>query len=262
MDFEETVQITDKNKDSDRLALQLLRDSDFSDVTLVSGDNHHVAAHRAVLAASSSFLRTLLLDSCQQSTFLYLGMVEGQVLEALVAFIYLGTATLPRRRLEHLLVLADQLGVAMGNIPGDHLVGKHEEWKTSMENIPDENLVDTEQTEDADCVDFIIPTPKIEKSDFTKMEENLNVTDEENQSSQIEENHFEDSLESNLSTPSLIQKEAEKELHESESFELQAVKSEPTTEINAIFASPKNTLQIKYFKKAKIQQILRLKKNI
>ena len=60
------------------LGTHLLRDPDFSDVTLVCADNQQVAGHRAVLSSSSSFLRRLLLDSQQQSTFLYLGRVHKQ----------------------------------------------------------------------------------------------------------------------------------------------------------------------------------------
>ena len=80
-------------------------------MTLVSGDNQHVAAHRAVLGASSPFLRRILFESLQQRTFLYLGQVDRQVVEALVQWLYLGRCEVDRGWMEQLCSLAGQLGV-------------------------------------------------------------------------------------------------------------------------------------------------------
>ena len=89
----------------------LLHDSDFSDVTLVCGDNQYISAHRAVLSCSSPFLRRLLYDSQQQSTFLYLGQAQTEEVEALLKFIYLGSCAVHKSRLEALKTLAAGLGV-------------------------------------------------------------------------------------------------------------------------------------------------------
>ena len=89
----------------------ILSDADFADVTLVSGDNQHVAAHRAVLGASSPFLRRILFESLQQRTFLYLGQVDRQAVEALVQWLYLGKCQVDRGQMAQLCSLAGQLGV-------------------------------------------------------------------------------------------------------------------------------------------------------
>ena len=66
------IQIGSKTEDINMIGIRLTSDFDFSDVTLVCADNQHLPAHRAVLCATSSFLRKLLYDSQQQRTFLYL----------------------------------------------------------------------------------------------------------------------------------------------------------------------------------------------
>ena len=93
------------------LPRHLLDDSDFTDVTLGSKDGLQVSAHRAVLCASSPFLRKLLVESLQQNTFLYLNLVNHEMLKALVEFVYLGSCQVPRSRMEDLKALARQLGV-------------------------------------------------------------------------------------------------------------------------------------------------------
>ena len=62
-------------------------DIDFSEVTLVTLDNQHIPSHRSVLSASSPFLRRILFECLQQGTFLYLGMVESEIGQAIVNFI-------------------------------------------------------------------------------------------------------------------------------------------------------------------------------
>ena len=101
------------------LADILFLDSDFSDVTLVSADNQHVSAHRAVLSANSSFLRSILFESCQQNTFLYMGMVDFEVLQSLVRFIYLGHCSIDSDKEGQMRSLALQLGVDMRDLTQD-----------------------------------------------------------------------------------------------------------------------------------------------
>ena len=93
----------------DDLAKQLFNDSDFTDVTLVSKDGLQIPVHRAVLCAKSHFLRGLLKESLQQNTFLFLGLVNHQVVQVFVEFIYLGRCTVPRSLVRELKALAKQL---------------------------------------------------------------------------------------------------------------------------------------------------------
>ena len=88
--MEDCVTVTQEEPRQDDLSKQLFKDTDFMDVTLVSRDGFQQPVHRAVLCASSGFLRELLLESLQQNTFLYLGLVDHQVVQVLVEFLYLG----------------------------------------------------------------------------------------------------------------------------------------------------------------------------
>ena len=90
----------------------LFLDQDFSDVTLVCADNKQLQCHRAVLAASSSFLRDLLSTTTQQNTFLYLGRVKEGELLSLLEYIYLGKCSVEKKNLASFLELAEELGLS------------------------------------------------------------------------------------------------------------------------------------------------------
>ena len=89
---------------------KLWNDKDLTDVTLVSKDGQQVLVHRAILCSRSSFLRGILMESLHQNTFLYLGMADHLVLEALVQFVYLSTCIIPSEQLKSLAEMANQLG--------------------------------------------------------------------------------------------------------------------------------------------------------
>ena len=77
--MEDVARLKRENGENDRNAIEkLLADEDFTDVTLVSKDGAQVGAHRAVLGNASTFLRSLLVESQHQNTFLYLGMVADR----------------------------------------------------------------------------------------------------------------------------------------------------------------------------------------
>ena len=80
--MEDVARLKRENGENERNTIEkLLADEDFTDVTLVSKDGAQVGAHRAVLGNASTFLRSLLVESQHQNTFLYLGMVaDRQVL--------------------------------------------------------------------------------------------------------------------------------------------------------------------------------------
>ena len=108
---EELEIVSNPSHSSNTLGEQLLSDPDFSDVTLVCMDGQQMPAHRAVLSGSSLFLRQLLYESLQHSTFLYPGSVEYRDLVALLNFIYLGNCTLSKKRKVSVTSLAGALEV-------------------------------------------------------------------------------------------------------------------------------------------------------
>ena len=90
----------------------LYEDSDFTDVTLVCADGQQVKCHRSILAASSGFLRRLLVESDQQQTFLFLGAkVEVVEVRALLQLIYLGRCTVQWEKLPTITALQQELQI-------------------------------------------------------------------------------------------------------------------------------------------------------
>ena len=141
----EYLQISNTNiSNGDNLLRKLLHDTDFSDVTLVTADNKHISAHRSVLSASSPFLRMILFESLQQNTFLYLGMVESAIVQALVNFIYVGRCEIRQELVEQLNYFAIQMGGgSLQNAiieSSETIKFKHEAEKTG-ENLSKDNFI-------------------------------------------------------------------------------------------------------------------------
>ena len=135
MAFNDFIKLSNTTKENSDICRKLFSDSDFSDVTLVCGDNQHLAAHRAVLCASSTFLRQLLYDSQQQRTFLYLGPVPYQDMVTLLEVVYLGHCSVQKDRLEELEALAAGLGITLV------MEGMEEERKESKMDLEDRDEV-------------------------------------------------------------------------------------------------------------------------
>ena len=116
------MKISSKDSSAKKLGELLRKDQDFTDVTLVCADGHKVSCHRAVLAASSSFLHRILFESPQQRTFLFLGVrVEVQEVEALLELIYLGSTNLEEARLSAFQALTRELQLDNEILFGDEL---------------------------------------------------------------------------------------------------------------------------------------------
>ena len=112
MDSSEYIHIQKNIESLNIIGNTLLNDIDFCDVTLVCADNQHLPAHRAVICTGSNFLRELLYDSQQQRTFLYFGRVQLADLRPLLDFLYLGSCSVERSRLEIVKALADDLKIS------------------------------------------------------------------------------------------------------------------------------------------------------
>ena len=80
-------------KDFEALATKRFRDligkSEFSDVTLVSGDGQRIPGHQVILATGCTFFRNLLLDEVVNSKpLIFLRGVGAALLEPLLHFLY------------------------------------------------------------------------------------------------------------------------------------------------------------------------------
>ena len=127
-------------------AFRALRSSqDFSDVTLVCGE-WQVEAHRAVLAAFSTFFARILGRPAHPHPLVYLGGIEREEVEALLDFMYRGEVEVEQGRLEGFLRAGRELGVE-----GLQAAAGNTRWpsSTSTENNSpgetDDNVNNTEE---------------------------------------------------------------------------------------------------------------------
>merc|ERR1712106_126679 len=73
-----------------------MRDSqDLFDVTLTCDDGTHIGAHRIILAACSSFFRTLFTSNNHSHPWIYLKGITSLELNAVVDFMYQGEVNVP-----------------------------------------------------------------------------------------------------------------------------------------------------------------------
>ena len=88
---------------------ELRKDSYYSDVTLVSGDNQQMEAHKVILTACSPFFSSLLKMNNHSHPLIYMKGMKSKELIAIMDFIYHGEANIFQENLEGFLALADEL---------------------------------------------------------------------------------------------------------------------------------------------------------
>jgi hypothetical protein len=86
---------------------QIRKDLDFSDVTLVCGDEH-VEAHKVVLSSASSFFKNLLKKNRHPYPLIYFRGVMKDDIKSILDFIYLGEVSILEENLDSFLSLAKE----------------------------------------------------------------------------------------------------------------------------------------------------------
>ena len=90
---------------------RLMETKELADVTLVTDDQKQVLAHKIFLSAGSEIFRNILINNPHKHPFIYLTNINHQELEAIIQFLYLGTATLYQDRIDDFLSAAKNLQV-------------------------------------------------------------------------------------------------------------------------------------------------------
>jgi len=127
----------------------LYTDQDFTDVTLACESEKQIKAHKAILSASSSFLRRILIDHTSDEDFLICLLdVSLDQLQKLVEFIYLGEVRIPEDQLADFLDLGKDMEI--GGIVGQN--GPVNAEHTSKE--------ETEKAEDPLNEHAVVPVDK------------------------------------------------------------------------------------------------------
>ena len=87
------------------------QNGEFCNVTLLSNDSRSFVAHDCVLAAASSYLKSLLTNMDLPSCMLKLETISGEVIEYILQFMYSGSVCLPLAKLATIATASEQLGV-------------------------------------------------------------------------------------------------------------------------------------------------------
>ena len=88
----------------------LLDTQEFTDVTLISDDQHQYRVHKFILSACSTIFKNILTSNPLNSS-IYLRGIQHEELEPILQFIYLGEATLYHEQMNKFLNVAEDLDI-------------------------------------------------------------------------------------------------------------------------------------------------------
>ena len=88
-----------------------MKESDLTDVTIVSDDKKHFNAHKIVLKACSSVFQNIIEDLPQTNSVIYLRGIQYQEIESILEYMYLGEVTISQQRVYQFLKVAADLEV-------------------------------------------------------------------------------------------------------------------------------------------------------
>ena len=89
----------------------LITDTDFLDVTLVTDDGKQIKAHKVILSASSPFFRHVLSSNPHQHPLLYLKGISSSSLGSILEFIYLGEVNIALEHLDYFIQASEDLKI-------------------------------------------------------------------------------------------------------------------------------------------------------
>ena len=117
----------------------LLESQEFTDVTLVSDDQHQYRVHKFILSACSTVFRKILTSN-PLNTSIYLRGIHHEELESILQFIYLGEATLYHERMNEFLNVAKNLDIKG---IGKNVVDEEEEtgYVNDKQTFDEDNLI-------------------------------------------------------------------------------------------------------------------------
>jgi len=126
----------------------LMESQEFSDITLVSDDQHQYRVHKFILSACSTVFRKILTSN-PLNTSIYLRGIHHEELESILQFIYLGEATIYHERMNEFLNVAKNLDIkeiGKNVVNEDDETGDVHEQKSEEENLlqSDENHINDE----------------------------------------------------------------------------------------------------------------------
>jgi len=116
----------------------MLRTTEFTDVTLICDDQREFQAHKVILSACSPVFRNMFYGRNTPNSIIYLKGIKYQSLDALLQFMYKGEAVFPQNNLETFLEVAKSLQVKeLGDDVG--LGGGLMDTQNSTEEVQQQN---------------------------------------------------------------------------------------------------------------------------
>ena len=123
----------------------LRKEEEFFDVTLISDDEQHIAAHKLVLSASSEFFKNIIRKSKHPNPLIFLSGVHSRELFKVMDYIYEGEAQLYQDDIDNFMTTAKTLKISglceaqNHNTDDDHAGSKESECESPVEvNMNDE----------------------------------------------------------------------------------------------------------------------------
>ena len=89
----------------------MIRNPEFSDVTLVSSDDKFIQAHRIFLNSQSSFFKKIFKLKSDRDIIIFLPNTSHEQLQSLLEYMYLGNIEIEENNLENFVQLGKQFGV-------------------------------------------------------------------------------------------------------------------------------------------------------
>ena len=117
---------------------ELGEEGHFADVTLVSDDQIQTPAHKVVLSACSSVLKTLLVNNPHSHPLLYLRGIKQTELQAILKFMYFGETQICENRINDFVSFAKDLEVK--EISEEQSEGAEQYEEETVECGPTSNL--------------------------------------------------------------------------------------------------------------------------
>ena len=84
---------------------------EYTDATLVCEDQREFKVHRVILTACSAVFEKIFSFSSQNNPIVYLRGTDGQEIQSVLQFIYLGQTTVPQQRMTEFLNVAKSLKI-------------------------------------------------------------------------------------------------------------------------------------------------------
>merc|ERR1719378_1729542 len=142
----------------------LMESQEFTDVTLVSDDQHQFKVHKFILSACSTVFRKILTSNPLNSS-IYLRGIYHEDLESVLQFIYLGEASFYPQRMNEFLNVAKNLDIKE---IGENVI-------TEDEGSEDVGRADERTEEITDNKSFVQEDPVIRMNEFLNVAKNLDI---------------------------------------------------------------------------------------